>query len=96
MTFTSLGMPRFQPMERADRMDHSDILRGLGKLFRSDKKEKYLEKLRQLTDSQRLVVVSLARYSNKRIPMRIPLAWLERNLLGSLPDVRLQMTLSMS
>ena len=81
-----IGDAAFSVMERADRMGQSDILRGLGELFRSDKKEKYLEKLRQLTDSQRLILVSLARYSDKRIPMRIPLKWLESNLLGSLPE----------
>ena len=55
-----IGDAAFSVMADPDRMDSSDILHGLGELFRSDKKEKYLEKLRELTPSQRLVIVSMA------------------------------------
>src|SRR4030095_9513456 len=80
-----IGDAAFSEMDKANRMQPSDVLRGIAELFRSDKREKYFEKLRQLSDGQRLAVVSLARYSSKRIPFRIPLDWLENNLLGSLP-----------
>lgn len=80
-----IGDAAFAAMVDPDRMGAQEVLRGLGELFQSDKREKYLERLRALSEAERLVLVSLARYSDKRIPMRIPLKWLEGNLLGQIP-----------
>ena len=81
-----IGDAAFAAMQKPNEMQPSDVLRGLNDILRSDKREKYLEKLRALNDNERLIIVSLARYSDKHIPMRIPLSWLEENLVGPLPD----------
>jgi hypothetical protein len=79
-----LGDSAFSVMDDPERMIPPDVLRGLGDLFRSDKREKYLERLKLLPENQRLVVVSLARYTSPHIPMRIPIEWLAQNLIGAL------------
>ena len=77
-----IGDAAFNAMVDSKLMTTKEVLLGMGHLLRSDKREKYLERLRALSVDQRLLVLSMSRFSSKTIPMQIPVAWIARNLLA--------------
>jgi hypothetical protein len=81
-----LGDAAFMAMDEAEFMDAGSVLRGLSDILRSDKREKYMGRLQGLQPNERVVVVSMARYSGKHVPMHIPMKSIARNLLGTLSD----------
>jgi hypothetical protein len=80
-----LGNAAFGHMEDDARMTRDDVLRGIGDVLRSDKAEKYVLRLRDMTDPERLVLTSASLYTSGRVPVHIPPNWIQDNLLGEIP-----------
>ncbi|MGA2435662.1 MAG: ATP-binding protein [Bryobacteraceae bacterium] len=80
-----LGNAAFGHMEDEERMKRDDVLRGIGDVLTSDKAEKYVLHLRDLTDPERLVLTSASLYASRQVPVYIPPDWVCNNLLGTLP-----------
>lgn len=79
-----IGDSSFHEMENPDKMDLQDVLAGLRKILTSDKNEKYLEILSNLSRDNRIILASMAIFSSHEIPTKIPCEWISSNLIGSL------------
>src|SRR5260370_4978379 len=55
-----LGNAAFGYMEDYSRMTRDDVLRGIGDVLQSDKAEKYILRLRDITDQERMVLMSMS------------------------------------
>lgn len=71
-----LGDAAFMEMTDTRRMTHVDVLSGIEAVLTSDKREKYLSRLRELSQSERQVVLVLSEYSPSSIPAQVPYSWL--------------------
>jgi hypothetical protein len=81
-----LGNAGFNRMEDPKVMTRNDVLRGIGDLLQSDKAEKYVVRLRDVTNAEKIVLISMSLYASTEIPMQIPSRWIAKNLLGALPS----------
>jgi hypothetical protein len=81
-----LGNAAFGHMQNKSRMTRDDVLHGIGDILQSDKAEKYVVRLRDVTDQERLILMSMALYAAGQIPVHIPADWIPNNLLGLLPE----------
>ncbi len=81
-----LGNAAFGNMEDHTRMTRDDVLRGIGDVLRSDKSEKYVLQLRDVSDNERLILTSMALYTSGEIPVHVPSGWIGNHLLGAVSD----------
>ena len=77
-----LGDASFQEMSNPYEMAALDVLRGLETVLQSDKREKYLARLKGLTDRERQLLRAAAGYRSDRLPAVIPISWLKEVLAG--------------
>jgi hypothetical protein len=81
-----LGNAAFGCMESESRITLDDLLRGLGELLESDKAEKYMLRLRDLDEQERLVLMSMSLCASSQLPIQIPPEWIPNNLLAPIPE----------
>lgn len=75
-----LGDAAFLLMKYERRMTQEDVLNGIESVLKSDKREKYIGRLKELSDDERIVIITLSEYTPGRIPAEIPIAWLAQKL----------------
>ena len=68
------------------RMTRDDVLRGIGDILLSDKAEEYILRLRDVTDHERMALMSMSLCASRQVPVHIAPTWVSNNLLGSLPE----------
>ncbi|MCI0692879.1 ATP-binding protein [candidate division KSB1 bacterium] len=76
-----LGDAAYMVMEDLKKMTLQDVLEGMETVLKSDKREKYSEQLRELTKTERQVLIALSEFSTDSIPARIPVDWLIKRIL---------------
>lgn len=71
-----LGDAAFSVMKDPNCLRRRDVLKGIEKLLRSDKSEKYRGYFYSLSSEQRKILALIARYRSPELPMIIPLVWI--------------------
>jgi len=74
-----LGDAAFNMMKSEKVMTTEDVIHGLEVILKSDKKEKYLNRLTMLTVNQKFVLLTMAKFSSSDIPLKIPIKWIVDN-----------------
>ncbi|MGH7496061.1 MAG: ATP-binding protein [bacterium] len=81
-----LGDSAYIVMEDLRKMTFQDVIDGIEIVLNSDKREKYLERLKDSTKQERHILLTLAEYSPQSLPARIPVEWLSQRLLDYFTD----------
>lgn len=79
-----IGDAAFYEMENQRNMDRLAVLRGIEAILKSDKREKYLSRLRGIPKKERHLLFVLSEYQSVSIPSEIPYEWLIEILEGQL------------
>ena len=66
-----LGDAAFKQMSNEIYLTLADVLSGLKLILKSDKGEKYLEILKQLDKSERIILATMALFKSAELPMKI-------------------------
>jgi hypothetical protein len=75
-----LGDAAFTEMGSEYRMVLGDVINGLSNVLQSDKREKYLFRLNELSNKEFLVIYAMSTYSPNSIPAEIPISWLRNKV----------------
>jgi hypothetical protein len=81
-----LGDAAYMAMEDLKKMNFQDVMDGIEAVLKSDKREKYLGRLKELTKHERHILLTLAEFSSQTLPARIPIDWLSQRLLDYFSD----------
>ncbi len=79
-----LGEASFMVMENESRMTFKDIIIGIEEVLKSDKKEEYLNILKnEMSKDERELIISMAEFQAKQentLPVKIPIEWIKEEL----------------
>ncbi len=75
-----IGNAAFLEMSNPKHMIQEDVLKGVESVLMKDRREKYLERLRELGEDEAIVLNTLSRYSSSTIPAQIPYHWINDKL----------------
>ena len=93
-TLHLIGNAAFLEMKNEKKMTQEDVLNGIQAVLESNKREKYLEQIKGLSEDEIIVLNSLSRYEAETLPTRIPYSWLSRKLGFFKSDFNLVATLN--
>lgn len=82
-----LGDAAYRAMSDPEHMRKGDVLRGLEGVLASDKREKYIARLRSLPLQERRVLIKLAQCPARSLPVAVPVKWLTAHL-DAHPDIQ--------
>ncbi len=77
-----IGDAAFFKMKNEKTMTSIDVLSGIENILQSNKKEKYIEKLKHINPFERKVIITLSQYHSNEIPVKIPINWILDRLLN--------------
>jgi DNA-binding MarR family transcriptional regulator len=81
-----LGNAAFLAMADELTMTHRDVMNGIEAVLKSDKREKYLSRLKDLSEAERQAIIVLSEYPVRSIPAEIPIVWMKDIMEGYLPS----------
>jgi hypothetical protein len=75
-----IGDAAYMVMDDVKIMTKGDVLTGLYSILKSDKREKYLGRLKGLSDLERKLIIALSAYTAQALPAQIPMDWISKRL----------------
>lgn len=81
-----IGDAAFSAMEDDEKMSRADVLNGVEIVLTSDKREKYLDRLREISNDERKVILTMSEFPTNTVPAEVPMSWLASKLSSYFND----------